>query len=107
MPELYPGQTEVVAGNLEQLELLQRADEERLKGAEKPEARATILDRMAGRVSQMSSIRRQLQGLETGPENRSLVLRVRVTPTEHARISEAASAAGQTLAQYLRGRFAG
>lgn len=107
MPELYEGQSEVVAGKLRELELLQAADEETLKATQDPAARSALLTRMAGRAGAITSQRRflgKLTGEETAePANRTETVRLRLTPAEKARLQEVATEAGETISGYLRG----
>lgn len=106
MPELYPGQAEVVAGKLRQEELLQAADEERLKVITDPSERAAILSRMAGRAASIASQQRFVRKLtgDEPDEQRTEVIRLRLTPSERAQVDEAAAEAGLTLSQYVRAR---
>ena len=106
--ELYPGQAGIVEGKVREQELLQQADEERLKQATDPAERETILRRLASRTGAISTQRRYLDALLSGEEGeeapacRTRIVRMRLTPDEYGRLVQAAEAAGQTLSEYLR-----
>lgn len=111
MSELYPGQTAVVRGKLAQLNMSQQADEEELKATADPNARASLLRRIAGRHAQREGYRRQLAKCtdedytdERPDSNRTTTIRVRLSPDEEERLRAAAAEAGSSLSAFIRGR---
>lgn len=105
MPELYEGQTEVVRSKLTEAELLMQVNQETLVATTDPEKRADLLRLIAGQGGTIGAYRRQLAKCESDTdETRNDQIRVRLSATERAALENNASAAGQTLAQYVRAR---
>jgi hypothetical protein len=106
MTELYPGQSEIVAGKLAQEEAYQAADRERLNHVTDPTEREVILRRIAGREGSLATRRRFLAELtgEAAEGTRGKVIRLRLADAEYEAWKSAAEAEGQTLSQYIRSR---
>ena len=105
--ELYPGQTEVVAGKLAALEMDQQADRERLNHTTDYAERQMLMRRIAGREGSLATQRRflaQLRG-DNVEGTRQNVVRVRLTDDEYAQLNLSAQESGQLLAQYIRSRL--
>jgi hypothetical protein len=103
--ELYPGQAGVVAGKLAQDEAYQETDRELLRATTDPAKRAEIYRRIAGREGLLATRRRYLAELRGEPDAddaRNKVVRIRLTDEQHAKYTQAAEDAGQTLSQWFR-----
>jgi len=101
--ELYPGQSEIVAGKLRQDELLQQADREKLSIVTAPAERQILLRRIAGREGSLSTRRRYLASL-TGDESEGVKgrhINIRVSAETYAVIEEVALTRGMTISAYL------
>ena len=105
--ELYPGQSEIVAGKLREDEATQEADRERLKPITNSAERETILRRIAGREGSLSTRRRFLAQLSGGIDEgaKGKVIRLRLTDGEYGDLQQSAESAGQTLSQFIRSKI--
>lgn len=104
MPELYPGQREIVAGKLEHVRLLYAEREEQLKQATDPARRAEHLRWMAGATTEIAAYERQLATCdeETEDSERTESLRIRLSPGEKIRLQRQAEEAGLSVSAYIR-----
>lgn len=106
MPELYPGQTEVVRQKLTEAELLLQANQETLRATDDPEKRANILRIIAGQSGTIGSFKRQLATCEAESDpRRNEDIRVHLSATEKAQVQADAKAAGMLLGRYVRSRL--
>jgi hypothetical protein len=105
MPELYEGQTEVVAGKLAEAELILQANRERLQAVTDPEKRARLLELIAGQSGTVGAYRRQLSKCQSDQDtDRTERFGLRLSAAERTALETQAGQAGQTLAQYIRAR---
>lgn len=101
MPELYPGQSEVIANHLEQEQLLLEASRERLKAETDPLKRANLLTLIASQAGTVSSRKRALdKSCAETDMTRSTTVSVRFSEQERAELN--AKADGGKIGQYIR-----
>lgn len=103
MPELYPGQAQVIADKLAQGEALLAANQDRLEAETDPLKRAALRDLIAGQSGTVGAYRRALQKAESDTDTtRADTYKIRFSAAERFNLENKAARAGQTLAQYIR-----